>query len=102
MTLVKLRIVEVLLMSGVFLFATALGLGAQSEPFYSGKTVRIIVGFTPGGFYDRWARLRSIEEAKKSQMDMEHTPGEELQTLMKELMNQPRDVIERVKKVLTE
>jgi hypothetical protein len=35
-------------------------------------------------------------------MDMEHTSGEELQTLMKELMNQPRDVIERVKKVLTE
>jgi tripartite-type tricarboxylate transporter receptor subunit TctC len=43
-----------------------------------------------------------IEEAKKSQMDMEHTPGEELQTLMKELMNQPREVIERVKRVLSE
>jgi tripartite-type tricarboxylate transporter receptor subunit TctC len=43
-----------------------------------------------------------IEEARKGQMDMEHTPGEDLQALMKELMNQPRDVIERVKKVLTE
>ena len=43
-----------------------------------------------------------IEEAKKGQMDMEHTPGEDLQTLLKEIMNQPRDVIERVKKVLTE
>ncbi len=32
---------------------------AQVEPFYSGKTVRIIVGTTPGGFYDRWARLLS-------------------------------------------
>ena len=30
---------------------------AQGEPFYKGKTVRIIVGLTPGGFYDRWARL---------------------------------------------
>lgn len=30
---------------------------AQSEPFYQGKTIRIIVGFTPGGFYDRWGRL---------------------------------------------
>ncbi|HVO94405.1 MAG TPA: tripartite tricarboxylate transporter substrate-binding protein [Terriglobales bacterium] len=29
---------------------------AQSESFYSGKTVRVVVGFTPGGFYDRWAR----------------------------------------------
>lgn len=43
-----------------------------------------------------------IEEAKKGQMDMEHTPGEELQNLMKELMNQPREVMERVKKVLTD
>ena len=25
--------------------------------FYQGKTIRIIVGLTPGGFYDRWARL---------------------------------------------
>ncbi len=26
-------------------------------PFYQGKTVRIVVGSTPGGLYDRWARL---------------------------------------------
>ena len=32
-------------------------LNAQTEPFYKGKTIRIIVGLTPGGFYDRWARL---------------------------------------------
>jgi tripartite-type tricarboxylate transporter receptor subunit TctC len=43
-----------------------------------------------------------IEEAKKGQMDMEHTPGEDLQVLMKEMMNQPAEVIERVKKVLSE
>src|SRR5688572_5761365 len=30
---------------------------AQTDPFYSGKTIRVVVGFTPGGFYDRWARL---------------------------------------------
>jgi tripartite-type tricarboxylate transporter receptor subunit TctC len=30
---------------------------AQAEPFYKGKTIRIIIGSTPGGFYDRWARL---------------------------------------------
>jgi tripartite-type tricarboxylate transporter receptor subunit TctC len=35
------------------------GAHAQDEAFYAGKTVRIIVGFTPGGFYDRWARLLS-------------------------------------------
>ncbi len=31
-------------------------LRAQAEPFYKGKTIRIVVGFTAGGFYDRWAR----------------------------------------------
>jgi tripartite-type tricarboxylate transporter receptor subunit TctC len=31
--------------------------GAQAEAFYKGKTIRIMVGSTAGGFYDRWARL---------------------------------------------
>jgi tripartite-type tricarboxylate transporter receptor subunit TctC len=43
-----------------------------------------------------------IDEAKKGQMDMEYSSGEELQTFMKELMNQPREVIERVKKILAD
>ena len=30
---------------------------AQDQAFYKGKTIRIIVGSTAGGFYDRWARL---------------------------------------------
>ena len=32
-------------------------LSAQPEPFYKGKTIKIVVGNTSGGFYDRWARL---------------------------------------------
>jgi tripartite-type tricarboxylate transporter receptor subunit TctC len=31
--------------------------GAQGDPFYKGKTIRIMVGSTAGGFYDRWGRL---------------------------------------------
>jgi len=31
-------------------------LQAQAEPFYKGKSVRIVVGFSPGGAYDLWAR----------------------------------------------
>lgn len=27
------------------------------DHFYQGKTIRIVVGFTAGGFYDRWARM---------------------------------------------
>ncbi|MDO8682922.1 MAG: tripartite tricarboxylate transporter substrate-binding protein [Armatimonadota bacterium] len=32
-------------------------LHAQTEPFYKGKTIRIVVGVSPGGAYDQWARL---------------------------------------------
>jgi tripartite-type tricarboxylate transporter receptor subunit TctC len=30
---------------------------SQSDAFYKGKTIRIMVGSTAGGFYDRWGRL---------------------------------------------
>jgi tripartite-type tricarboxylate transporter receptor subunit TctC len=30
---------------------------AAQEPFYHGKTIKVVVGFTSGGFYDRWSRL---------------------------------------------
>ncbi|MBI4522709.1 MAG: hypothetical protein HY695_02725 [Deltaproteobacteria bacterium] len=30
---------------------------AQGEPFFKGKTIRIVVGSTAGNFYDHWARL---------------------------------------------
>ncbi|HEX2227404.1 MAG TPA: hypothetical protein VHM64_09700, partial [Candidatus Binatia bacterium] len=30
---------------------------AQDTPFFQGKTMRIIVGFTAGGLYDQYARL---------------------------------------------
>jgi hypothetical protein len=43
-----------------------------------------------------------IDEAKKGQMDMEYTPGEELQVLMKEIMDQPSAAMERVKRVLSD
>ena len=51
---------KILLCAAVLLCSTPVTLvAAQSESFYQGKTVRIIVGFTPGGFYDRWARMLS-------------------------------------------
>jgi tripartite-type tricarboxylate transporter receptor subunit TctC len=31
----------------------------SQAPYYQGKTIKIVVGFTAGGFYDRWARLFS-------------------------------------------
>ncbi|HWO42281.1 MAG TPA: tripartite tricarboxylate transporter substrate-binding protein [Candidatus Eisenbacteria bacterium] len=37
--------------------ANSLPAAQAQEPFYKGKTIRLVVGSTPGGFYDRWARL---------------------------------------------
>src|SRR5262245_51933329 len=39
------------------------------EPFYKGKIIRIMVGTTSGGFYDRWARLLAKYMSK-------HIPGQ--------------------------
>jgi hypothetical protein len=41
-----------------------------------------------------------LAEAKNAKMDVDHSTPEELQSLLKEVMNQPKEVIERVKKLL--
>lgn len=41
-----------------------------------------------------------LAEAKKGRMDVDPSTGEELQALVKEVMDQPKDVIQRVKKIL--
>ncbi len=43
-------------------------LHAQSAPFFQGKTIRIIVGFTSGGLYDQYARILGRHMPK-------HIPG---------------------------
>jgi tripartite-type tricarboxylate transporter receptor subunit TctC len=51
----------------VMVFFAASTVTAQ-QPFYQGKSIRVVVGFTTGGFYDRWARLLSKHMPK-------HIPG---------------------------
>src|SRR5262245_57567519 len=50
-----------------FVLACDASLYAQM-PFYEGKSVRIVVGFSPGGTYDLWARLMAHHLSK-------HVPG---------------------------
>ena len=49
------------------------------DPFYQGKTIRIVVGTTAGGFYDQWARLLGRHMGKyilgKHQIIVENMPG---------------------------
>jgi tripartite-type tricarboxylate transporter receptor subunit TctC len=66
---------------------------------------------TPGTPPERLALLRTaygktmqdpelLAEAKKARMDVDPSSAEELQSLLKEVMNQPKEVIDRVKKLL--
>jgi tripartite-type tricarboxylate transporter receptor subunit TctC len=66
---------------------------------------------TPGTPPERLALLRTAygktmedpelqAEAKNSRMDVDPSSAEELQSLLKEVMNQPKEVIDRVKKLL--
>jgi len=68
---------------------------------------------TPGTPPDRVKMLRDAylkafsdaevtQEAKKSRLDLQALPGVEVETQIREVMNQPKDVIERVKKLSAE
>jgi tripartite-type tricarboxylate transporter receptor subunit TctC len=66
---------------------------------------------TPGTPLERIKTLREsfrnvlkdpelLAEAKKSRMDVEYTSGEELAALLKEVLNQPAEVVEQARKIL--
>ena len=57
----------VLLVAAAMLWPRAAA-NAQSAPFYQGKSMRIVVGFTAGGLYDQYARLLARYMGK-------HLPG---------------------------
>jgi hypothetical protein len=41
-----------------------------------------------------------LAEAKRARMDVEYTAGEELETLVREVLNQPAEVVDQAKKIL--
>lgn len=45
-----------------------LGEAAAQEPFYKGKTIKVIIGTTPGALYDQWSRIIASHMGK-------HIPG---------------------------
>jgi tripartite-type tricarboxylate transporter receptor subunit TctC len=47
------------LLISLFLLVAWSSKAYSQAPYYQGKTIKIVVGFTAGGFYDRWARLFS-------------------------------------------
>ena len=57
------------LLLGVFLATIGLRADAVGQEFYRGKTVRFIVGFSPGGGFDTYTRLIGRHISK-------HIPGQ--------------------------
>jgi tripartite-type tricarboxylate transporter receptor subunit TctC len=58
---------RILILAISLILASSTGLSAQTH-YYQGKSIKVVVGFTTGGFYDRWARLLSRHMPK-------HIPG---------------------------
>ena len=87
-------------------------------PYFQGKTVTIIVGTGAGDLYDLYARAIALFMGKhlagnpnsivqnmpgagqRKQLDLDPTTGEEVQGLANEVMSQPKDVIERLRKMM--
>jgi tripartite-type tricarboxylate transporter receptor subunit TctC len=86
------RVVRIVLASGEFGRPMVIGPGTPADRVRELRNAYARAMRDPG----------LVEEAKKGHMEMEHTPGEDLQALLKDLMNQPTDVIERVRRVLSE
>ena len=66
---------------------------------------------TPGTPLDRVKMLREsfrnvlkdselLAEAKRARMEVEYAAGEDLEALVKEVLNQPPEVVEQAKKIL--
>jgi tripartite-type tricarboxylate transporter receptor subunit TctC len=54
--------------TGIIICAVSFGQALAQEPYYKGKTIRIIVGFSAGGGYDTYSRVISRHLGK-------HIPG---------------------------
>jgi len=69
----------VLLLFFFLIFGYSQPVAAQDEQFYNGKTIKVVVGFTSGGFYDRWSRLLARYVPKylpgQPEMVVQNMPG---------------------------
>ena len=53
----SLKFLALTITSCILLLGQAYYVIAENGPFFQGKTIRIIVGFTSGGLYDQYARI---------------------------------------------
>jgi tripartite-type tricarboxylate transporter receptor subunit TctC len=84
------RLAKVILSSG------DLGRPFIAPPGMTGERVNVL----RAGFTKAMIDPALLAEAQKRKWDLDPTPGEELEAIAKEVMDQPPEVIERMKKLL--
>jgi tripartite-type tricarboxylate transporter receptor subunit TctC len=84
------RLAKVILSSG------DLGRPFIAPPGMTGERVNVL----RAGFTKAMSDPALLAEAQKRKWDLDPTPGEELEAIAKEVMDQPPEVIERMKKLL--
>lgn len=62
--------IAALLVAGLWPLAQAAG----QETFYKGKTIKVVIGTTPGALYDQWSRLIAAHMGKHIPGNPEMTP----------------------------
>ena len=97
--MLRLNAIKTAIAASVALAASAFAPAhAQGEAdFYKGKTVRIIVGFSPGGGYDAYARMMAPYMAQRlgANVVVENQPGAGSITAMNNLYVAERWVLPR-------
>jgi tripartite-type tricarboxylate transporter receptor subunit TctC len=74
-----MTLARMFLFSFAALLLTGQSLAQAQHESYEGKTIKVVVGFTSGGFYDRWSRLLARYVSKylpgNPEMIVQNMPG---------------------------
>ena len=79
------------ILTGLFIAILFTASEAAAAPYYQGKAVTIVVGYGPGGGYDRVARVMAKHL-------VQYLPAEDTLKLINALLNQPPDIINEFSK----
>jgi tripartite-type tricarboxylate transporter receptor subunit TctC len=79
----------------VMLASATLGRPMITTPGTPAERVKIL----RDAYLNAFKEPEVVEEAKKSKLELSTLPGDEVEAQIREVMNQPKDVIERVKKL---
>ena len=68
------------------------------EAFYKGNRITVVIGCTPGGVYDIYARTIVRHLGKQQQkLEIDPVPGDEIQALVRQIYASPSDVVARAR-----